>query len=422
MIPVEFYVAESRTNKHKAKKKGSATAARINNMKGKKAGKAKTAGSRISAKAFQKLSTAEKKGYLKQFPRSSHWQFMPKSLPAAPADKNASKKPKASDDSKKAKKGADDVKALPAPEGKTLARPRKPRSKELVDADARNKKDLAEITTTRKHHVAKKPNFTKLIQNADGVYAVDGRESNAESTGRLRAERRAVNSSRDEARQSVRHNLTKESVGAARKVTGDDMARAADNLDENADEVIEQIHEENGDKPFWKRDLEAMGKIMNGEKVNPGGMNNAMTFLTIASRYALMVGGVAAISMGAAPVAMHVARSLFDTWGEFNSATAASDKEVETEETEEPEVDEDEEARKIQMFAVVYRAITDQIRHLDVEEMQEFLEKNFKNFTPDEEEEGEEEDEEFDDEEEEDEDLDDEDLEGDEDLEDDLDE
>lgn len=115
---------------------------------------------------------------------------------------------------------------------------------------------------------------------------------------------------------------------------------------------------------WWRRDLNTVMKVMRGEKVDPQGKSNAALLVSVISRYAMIAGGVVALSMGAAPVALYMAQSLFESWGEFN-ATAGSDDET----------DEDQ-------LGAVYDAIADFVQHVDHEEMVTFLNKGFREFGP----------------------------------------
>jgi len=181
----------------------------------------------------------------------------------------------------------------------------------------------------------------------------------------------------DEKREAVNKNAKNEDpeiedIAKKSKHTRAEKKKVEDLLDEDEEDDTAAAKEDkkkpkNGKKKdkkskkrpnFFVRDMEAVGKIFNGEKVEKGGRSNLIVAMSILGRYAMIAGGVALVSMGAAPLALHIAKEIYDNWDTFQGAASNDDDE---------DLHPDEAYRK--NVDRVYDAYTDYLFHLDVDEL-----------------------------------------------------
>jgi hypothetical protein len=98
-------------------------------------------------------------------------------------------------------------------------------------------------------------------------------------------------------------------------------------------------------KNFFQRDLETMGKIIRGEKASTKDKNNFITAMSILGRYAMVGAGVTLIALGGAPLAIHIAKEIYDSW----SSTSSGEEEQEY------------------TIEHAYNAIVDHLTHVDLD-------------------------------------------------------
>lgn len=319
---------------------------------------------RVSESEFLKLSPRKQKAYLTRFPQSSHRFLLKKAsapkvkkISRATYDNMTSKEQRAYD---KAHKG---------------------------DKKFRGKKHIAIkkvnpiLEALRKKHKTPRDKENKLGKLAE-------------------AEKRVNDAQRSRYVSELKSAITPEAMKAIATVTQDDLHKAADNLQANKLKVIEDFENKlerdrleeveisdddkeklkqkiandddvdveeleeivNEKKPsakqkkaaedalgrkpsnFFTRDLKNLGAIIRGEKVDNNGKSNFVTGMAILGRFALIAGGVTAIALGGAPMAIYIAKEILDNW----SSLSADEKD---------EFD----------IGHAYDAIVDHLRNLDLE-------------------------------------------------------
>lgn len=342
----------------------------------KKKGGAPRLDRKMSAESFKKLSRKGKETYLKNFPKSSH-RFLVGNMR------------KENQDAKETRKGQRSKKLEEIPKNKRKNGVIVDRDGRPVDGDddsdtsnndktdnqfARriSKEEFDHLDpksqqvylqehgafSKKKHFAAKKPNIVDRQKRKNGATVHDGSESPRSVRERQREKAKQEEQDRKEIKASLKHGVTKESVSSAKKVTQDDAAKAAGAIESNRDHIQDTLEQEHGKKSWYKRDLEALGKIMRGEPIDPNGRGKAMTLVTLAAKYALMGSAVLAVATGSAPLAYYLAHALFENWDTLSVKAANDEDEVDT-------------------MGHLLTMIADQLKYIDVDEMREAMDGSF---------------------------------------------
>jgi hypothetical protein len=216
-----------------------------------------------------------------------------------------------------------------------------------------------------------------------------------------RARRRAADSRADTSAPVGRRRKTRQSQQEQGDVSADGSESAEPPrsrkgfVRQSADEITTWEK-----SAFWRRDWAAMKKILAGEQVFPDGKpgsgkgkgrkagsrpgsfssSNLMVLGTIIAKYAVIVTAMWALSMGAAPAALHVMLKLKESWGSLDispdenvpeehrsgswGAFGSASKDMT-----------DEEA-----VSVFYDLITDQLLHTNADELHEDIASLFPKF------------------------------------------
>ena len=320
---------------------------------------------KISHEDFLKLSEKEQKAYKKAYPKDSftrkHHVTKKKNIVEQNktgdagetvldgSEKSSTSKQRKAAENKALKQGRDearkDVRHGVTQEATDALKTSKP---EDLKAASKNLKDNREDNVR---------NIKKTLRNRHEFVSFDKKEiKRAQEAMRREAKR-------DETTWNNRDlNKTKKLLERLEK--GDTQK-----LTKHERELLERVGESAPKKkePFWKRDLNTLKQIMTGEKVEPEGRSNAMLALTMVSRYALRAGGVAALSIGAAPAALHIAQHLFSQWDDF-TVNASSVEDI------------DEHADADAAIYAAYDAVADTLAHMDHEEFVEDVTKTFREF------------------------------------------
>lgn len=342
---------------------------------------------RMGSHEFVKANKTTQKKYLEAYPMSSHrfllsGQTKPKgAAPAPDVEKKKPKKPKTLKRISRAEYDRLDKKAQKAYDKEyNSSKRRKFIGKKHFATHKRN------AINRRKEELAARP---KLVNRLARLSAAQEEATNRHRTAAQRDLKAGITPEAVKAVTSLTHNDTKQGAETLRanksktlksfedkleedrldslEITDDDRERIQQKIDEgkdpNADELEDAIkakkptkkqkkvvEDELDQKPqnFFQRDLAAMRKIISGERVEPKGKHNFIIAGGILGKYMMMASGVALLAMGAAPLALHIAKTLWDTWGE---STANSDG------------DEDYGIDRL------YDAITDHLQNMDIDDL-----------------------------------------------------
>lgn len=340
---------------------------------------------RMGSQAFLKLGKSKQKQYLKTYPKSSHRFLLsgkkkPKTVPQKVTPVAKPGRPKA------------DMKRVTRKEYEGMNK------KQQTAYDKKFAKARSKFVG--KKHVGVKKR---------GAVRPKSKILPAPKYNRLErlsaAEAAIINASREQAHKDLKAAITPEAVRSIAEVKPEDLKLASENIkrdkdtildgfeeklesdrldhvelsDEDRAELQQKVDSDKDDNPeeleaiikakkptkkqkqvaedalghkkenFFQRDIAAMGKILRGEKVDKNGKSNFIVAASILTRYMLVAGGVAAIALGAAPLAAHIAKEVYDNW----KSLSADDKK-----------DEDYGISKL------YDTLADYIQHLDLDDAQ----------------------------------------------------
>lgn len=294
---------------------------------------------RVSKAEFLKLSPNKQKLYLKTYPQSSHRFLL--------------------EGKKKPIKDAVKVNKISRATYDNMSK------KEQRAYDKAHKGDRK--FRGKKHILIKKSNplLEKFRERRLNAEPVDNRLKRL-----AEAEKRVADTQRKKYASELKSGITPEAMEACRNIKQDDLTKAAENLSANKEQVISDFEEKlerdrldivelsdedraelrdkvtsgkdpnpeelediiNEKKPtpkqkrtaeealghkpknFFQRDMEHLGAILRGDKVDNNGKSNFMTAMSILGRYALVAGGVSLIALGAAPLAIHIVKEIYDGW------------------------------------------------------------------------------------------------------------
>lgn len=313
---------------------------------------------RVGADTFRRFSKAKQKQYLEKYPKSSH-RFVA-SKPSERRKEVVGKKPDKKKVDKKNKK-------FPRKIDRKAYDALTPREQRAYDREYSGDRKFV----GKKHILAKKKNAAQLKKKA--IY---GRAPIINKLERLSKEQEAtVKAHRAQAHQDLKASINPEAVNAIKQITNADLGKAADNLRNNREEILSSLEDKlenerldntevtaedkeelqkrvdrgedenpaeleeiiKSKKPsrkqkrvvedvlqkpkenFLQRDISTMGKILRGEKVDKEGKSNFLVAASILGRYALVAGGVALVAMGAGPLAIHIAKEIYDNWDSLSA-------------------------------------------------------------------------------------------------------
>jgi hypothetical protein len=326
---------------------------------------------RISKAEFLKLSPNKQKSYLKTYPQSSHRHLLGGKRKAAKVDR---------------------VHKISRTTYDSMTR------KEQRSYDKAHKGERK--FRGKKHMLIKKHNplLEKFRARRMNAPVQDNRLKRLSE-----AEARVADAQRSKYASELKAGINPEAMEACRNIKQGDLDKAADNLQSNKASVIAEfetklerdrldaveisdedreelrIKVDRGDDPdkeelediinekkptprqkkvaeealghksrnFFQRDMDTLGAIIRGEKVDNRGKSNFMTAMSILGRYALVAGGVSLIAIGAAPLAIHIVKEIYDGW-----------KSLSAEEKEEFDI------------GHAYDAIVDHLRHTDLDALE----------------------------------------------------
>lgn len=179
--------------------------------------------SRMSRDQFLELSKANRRRYLERFPMSTHRKLM-----RGEKDLVKEKEPK----SKKAK---------PDPVTKKISQEEFERLSKKEQKEYK-KKYPKDSFRGKKHFIVKKQSATQARKKGpDGETIMDGSEGLQETRNRRKLHNKALKQERSDAKQEIRHNVTREAVEALRNTKPEDMKKAARNMAANRTENINSI-------------------------------------------------------------------------------------------------------------------------------------------------------------------------------------
>lgn len=226
---------------------------------------------RLTRNQFLELSKPEQTRYLERFPKSKHRRLLKgeqKPKKAQPTGKPKSKGPVKQKDLKKAAKRAD-----------TSEKFTKKISRE--EFDKLSKKDQREYKKKypkdsfrgKKHFVAKKPNAVQQKKTGDdGETVMDGSEGLKEARNKRKLQNKALKQERNDARQEIRHGVTREAVKALQDTKPEDLKKAAKNLGDNRTENLKTIKDTLDSKheyvSFKKNDIDTAKDALKAEQDN----------------------------------------------------------------------------------------------------------------------------------------------------------
>jgi len=322
---------------------------------------------KLSREDFDRLSNKEQKAYKKAFPKNS---FKGKKHHVA-KKKSIVEKNKTGDSGETVLTGSPDAKKKKKAEKKILKAGRDKAKSELrhsvtqesVDAIKRTSPgDLREASENLKRN--RNANVKAIEETLKGGSDFDSFSS--QEIDKIQRNLKQESEKEDP-------DLPEETIKKGKKLADRLKPDAPQELTEDELRVISDIHPKRKKKErFWQKDLKVLKGLVTGEKVEPEGRSNAMLALGVVARYALIAGAVTAVSMGAAPAALHIAQSLFEQWDSFN-VSASTDLLSDDEENEE-----DEETRNT--IGLAYDAVADYLQNVDHEEFVQSIDSTFLEF------------------------------------------